>query len=318
MADITMISYPGQLNGEGLTDAQFLKLFSGEVLTAFNEHNVMQGLHRERTIPHGKSASFPTIWKANARYHTPGTPILGNNKILHGERVINIDALLTSDVFIDDLDEAKNHYDVRGEYSKQVGRALAREYDQTTMRVAVLAARTAGAVTGAPGGSTFGNPAYPTDGRKLAEGIFKCAQTFDEKDVPDNDDRVVIVKPAQYYLLAQQIELLNKEIGGIGVYSDGKVNKVANITIVKSLNVPGSVVSPRTGENNTYSGNFSKTVAVCFTKDALGTVKLRDLKVERTTGDFGVVYQGVLIVAKYAMGHGVLRSECAVELTATP
>ena len=310
-----MLAAPGQLNGTGLTDAQFLKIFTGEILTAFDENNVMKGLHRERTITQGKSASFPTMWKANARYHVAGTPILGNNKILHGERVIHIDDLLTADVFLYDLDEAKNHYDVRSEYSKQLGAALAREFDQTTMRVACLAARTTGAVTGAPGGSTFANAAYATDGKKLAEGIFKCAQTFDEKDVADHNDRVVIVKPAQYYLLAQTTELLNRDWGGSGVYADGSILKVANIKIVKSNNVPSTTVTAKAGEKNTYDGNFSKTVAVCFTKDAIGTVKLRDLKVEKTSGDFGIVYQGVLILAKYAMGHGVLRSECAIELT---
>ena len=211
MADISTLSAPGQLNGTGLTDAQFLKIFTGEILAAFAENNVMKGLHRERTITQGKSASFPTMWKASARYHKAGTPILGNNKILHGERVIHIDDLLTSDVFIYDLDEAKNHYDIRGEYSKQLGAALAREFDQTTMRVACLAARTTGAVTGSPGGSVFANAAYATDGKKLAEGIFKCAQTFDEKDVHDANDRVVVVRPAQYYLLAQTTDLINKD-----------------------------------------------------------------------------------------------------------
>lgn len=315
MANINIMAAPGQLNGTGLTDAQFLKIFTGEILAAFDENNVMKELHHERTITHGKSASFPTMWKANARYHKAGTPILGDNKILHGERIINIDDLLISNVFIYDLDEAKNHYDIRGEYSKQLGAALAREYDQTTMRVACLAARTPGAVTGAPGGSTFANASYATDGKKLAEGIFLCAQTFDEKDVPDAKDRVVIVKPAQYYLLAQTTDLINKDWGGAGVYADGKILKVANIRIVKSNNVPSTVVTAKDGEKNDYTGDFSKTVAVCFTRDALGTVKLRDLKVEKTSSDFNVVYQGTLINAKYAMGHGILRSECAIELT---
>ena len=315
MSNINIMAAPGQLNGTGLTDAQFLKVFTGEVMTAFAENNVMKGLHRERTIQHGKSASFPTMWKANAQYHTPGTPILGNNKILHGERVINIDGRLIADVFIDDLDEAKNHYDIRGEYSKQLGAALAREYDQTTMRVAALAARSSGNVTGQPGGSTLTNAAYATDGKKLAEGVFMCAQTFDEKDVPDAKDRVVLVKPAQYYLLAQTTDLINKDWGGAGVYADGSILKVANIHIVKSNNVPNDVVAAKAGEKNTYDGDFSKTVAIAFTKDAIGTVKLRDLKVEKTGGDFNTVYQGVLMVASYAMGHGILRPECAIELT---
>lgn len=314
MANINIMTAPGQLNGQGLTDAQFLKIFMGEVLTAFDETNVMKALHRERTITQGKSASFPTTWKANARYHKAGTPILGNNKILHGERIINIDDLLTADCFLYSLDEAKNHFEVRSEYSKQLGNALAREYDQTTMRVACLAARCAGPVTGAPGGSTFANAAYVNDGKKLAEGIFLCAQTFDEKDVPDSD-RVVIVKPAQYYLLAQTTDLINRDWGGAGVYADGKILKVANIRIVKSNNVPSANITARDGEKNDYMGDFSKTVAICFTRDALGTVKLRDLKIEKTSGDFEIVYQGTLIVAKYAMGHGILRSECAIELT---
>jgi hypothetical protein len=49
-------------------------------------------------------------------------------------------------------------------------------------------------------------------------------------------------------------------------------------------------------------------------KQALGTVKLMDLAVERTSGDFEVMYQGTLMAAKYAMGHGILRPECSVEI----
>jgi hypothetical protein len=314
MADINIMAAPGQLNGSGDRDAQFLKVFTGEVLTAFTENNVMKGLHRERTITHGKSASFPTIWKADARYHSPGTPILGDNKILHGERIINIDGRLISDVFIDDLEEAMNHYEIRSEYSKQLGAALARKYDQTTMQVACLAARATGNVTGQPGGSQLTNADFATDGKALAEGIFACAQIFDEKDVPDQKDRSVIVKPLQYYLLAQTTDLINKDWGGAGVYADGKILKVANIHIVKSNNVPSALITAQSGEKNTYDGDFSNTVAACFTRDALGTVKLRDLKVEKTGGDFKTVYQGVLMVASYAMGHGILRPECAIEL----
>jgi hypothetical protein len=49
-------------------------------------------------------------------------------------------------------------------------------------------------------------------------------------------------------------------------------------------------------------------------KQAIGTVKLMDLAVEQTTGDFNIMYQGTLMAAKYAMGHGVLRPDCAVEI----
>lgn len=316
MADATR-SNPGVANGDAGTyakdNALFLKVFTGEVLTAFEESNVMKDLHKVRTITHGKSASFPVMGKAAARYHVPGTPVLGSNAIKHGEKTINIDDLLIADVFLYDLDDAKNHYDVRQEYSKQLGAALAREFDMKTMRVAILAARSAGTISDEPGGSVITNASYATDGELLASGIFKCAQIWDEKDVMDME-RSVIVKPAQYYLLAQTTKVLNRDWGGAGVYAEGKVLKVSGVQIVKSNNVPAGVITAKAGENNTYNGDFSKTVALALQREAIGTVKLKDLTVQKSGADFNIMYQGDLMVAKYAMGHGPLRPACSIEI----
>ena len=114
----------GQTNGAGATDALFLKVYGGEVLTAFDEVNVMERLQMIRNIQSGKSAQFPATWKVDASYHTPGAEIVGQTSNV-AERVITIDDLLISDVFIPLIDEAKNHYEYRAEYSKQSGRALA-------------------------------------------------------------------------------------------------------------------------------------------------------------------------------------------------
>jgi hypothetical protein len=281
--------------------ALFLKVFAGEVLTAFDETNVMKDLHVSRTIASGKSASFPVTGKANAAYHVVGTPLLGTQKIAHNEIVVNIDDVLIADTFIANIDEAKNHYDVRAEYSRLLGMALAKQFDLRLLQLAVLAARGAATVTGGNGGTAITS-------------IFAAAQAMDEKDVPEND-RVAIVRPAQYYQLVQTTDVINRDFGGAGVYADGTVLKVAGVQIVKSNNIPSTnIASAVTGENNTYHGNFSTTVAVVMQKQALGTVKLMDLAVERTSGDFEVMYQGTLMAAKYAMGHGILRPECSVEI----
>jgi hypothetical protein len=102
--------------------------------------------------------------------------------------------------------------------------------------------------------------------------------------------------------------------GGAGVYADGSVLRVAGVQIVKTNNLPTTNVTAVSGENNTYNGDFSNTAALVMQKQAIGTVKLMDLAVEQTTGDFNIMYQGTLMAAKYAMGHGVLRPECAVEI----
>ncbi len=301
-------------------NALFLKVFAGEVLTAFDENNVMKDLHTMRTISSGKSAQFPVTAKANAAYHTPGTPLLGTQTINHNEVVINIDDLLIADTFIANIDEARNHYDVRSEYSRLLGMALAKQFDVQTMQVGVLAARGSATVTGGNGGSTIttGAGSGAITGAQLAAAIFGAAEAMDEKDVPEND-RVAIVKPEEYYKLVQTTDVINRDWGGSGVYADGTVLRVAGIQIVKSNNLPTTNISSATsGTNNTYHGNFTNVKALVMQKSAIGTVKLMDLAVEQTSGDFNIQYQGTLMAAKYSMGHGILRPDCAVEIKATP
>ena len=299
-------------------NALFLKVFAGEVLTAFEENNVMKDLHTSRTIASGKSAQFPVTGKANAAYHTVGTPLLGTQQIKHNEVVINIDDMLIADTFIANIDEAKNHYDVRAEYSRLLGMALAKKFDQQTMQVGLLAARASATISGGNGGTTLttGAGGGAITGAQLAAAIFDAAKAMDEKDVPETE-RVAIVKPEEYYKLVQETNVINRDWGGAGVYADGTVLRVAGVQIVKSNNLPQASVSAASGENNTYNGDFSNVKALVMQKQAIGTVKLMDLAVERTSGDFEVMYQGTLMAAKYAMGHGILRPECAVEIKAT-
>lgn len=317
MANATL-SRPGAINNTTgsyeLDNALFLKVFSGEVLTAFTEKNIFKERHLERTIDHGKSASFPATWKATARYHTPGTPVLGSNQFKHNERIIAIDDILLADVFIYSLDELKNHYDIRGIYSDQLGAALAREYDKRLARLAVLAARASATVDGAYGGTQLKNSGAGADAEILSAMLFSAAQTLDEKDIPE-DDRFAVFRPAQYYQLVQNLTNINKDWGGLGAYADGKVVRIAGIEILKSNNLPSDNYAGVTGERNTYTGDFTDTLGVVFNRQAIGTVKLQDLVTQKTGNDFEVMYQGTLLVAKYAMGHGILRPECAVELS---
>jgi len=57
MANMTP-SRLGQFNGTGDADAGFLKVFAGEVLTAFDTRVVAMSRQMLRTISSGKSASF--------------------------------------------------------------------------------------------------------------------------------------------------------------------------------------------------------------------------------------------------------------------
>ena len=70
----TLPSRLGLVNNTGSdVNELFLKVFSGEILTTFEEANVMKGLHTIRTISNGKSAQFPVTGIATAKYHSSGS-----------------------------------------------------------------------------------------------------------------------------------------------------------------------------------------------------------------------------------------------------
>ncbi len=312
-----VVSALGQANGAGLTDDLFLKVFSGEVMTTFEAENVTKGRVMSRSITSGKSAQFPVMGRASAFYHTPGNEILGGT-IKHNEKVIVIDDLLISPVFIAEIDEAKNHYDVRGHYSTEVGRVLAQTWDKHALQVGVLAARTAvGNITGeTPAGSivTEGVASDFANPDKLAAAFYAAAQLMDEKNIPEAD-RVAYLSPAEYYTLVQSDKVINRDFSaGNGDFAKGKVFEVAGIEIVKTNNLPKTNVTSASvagGSRDGYVGNFSKTAGLIMHKSAIGTVQLMDLS---TRMDYDPRRLGTQVVSRYAVGHGVLRPEAAVEL----
>lgn len=313
-----IVSRLGQINGAGATDALFLKVFAGEVLTSFEKTNVMMDKHQVRTISNGKSAQFPVMGRGSAYYHTPGDFIAGG-KLKAAERTITIDELLIAPAFIANIDEAKNHYDVRSVYSKELGAKLANTMDKHVLQTAVLAARATKTIDDADqfGGTqlTLGAAGDENSGDALAEAMFEAARIFDEKEVPA-DQRFFFVRPAQFYALARSTKVLNRDWGGEGSYAAGNVIRVAGVTIVKTNNLPSANVaagSLEAGTGDKYAGDFSKTVALAMHPSAVGTVKLLDLGME---SEYQINRQGTLMVAKYAVGHGILRPEAALEVRA--
>ena len=323
MANAT-VSRLGLVNNTGTDfDALFLKVFSGEVLTAFARNNIFnEQLHSVRTITSGKSAQFPVTGTATAAYHTPGTPLVGANQIRAGERIVSIDDLLISQAFISNLDELKNHYDVRATYADELGKALAKTYDQNVAKVIANASRASSTISGPAGGLTLTLPSGNTtsanvSGDEIAAAIYDIAQTFDERDIPPTD-RFCVLPPAEYYKLAESATRtvdVDFNPGGNGSFASGRVQMIAGIPVMMSNNVPQSNVSSNpSGANNTYSGDDSKTIGLVFHKSAVGTVKLMDMTTEISGSDYGIMYQGTLLVAKYALGHGILRPECAATI----
>ena len=303
----------GQANASGDTNALFLKVFSGEVLAAFQRQNKMLPLTTVRTISQGKSATFPAVGKTVAEYHTVGNEINGT-AIKVNEREIFIDDLLIAHTFIANNDDAKSHWDARNVFAKELGGALARKLDQNLVQLAVLGARASATVTGETGGSVLTDADAHTSASSFRDTIFEAAQKLDEADCPQ-EDRYLICTPDQYYLLLTDDKVTNRDFVSSNKFEDAKMFRLAGFTIVSSNSAVSAFTdlssASTTGQNNTYRGDFSTTKAVAIHKSSVGTVKLMDLAME---SEYDIRRQGSLLVAKYALGSNYLRPEAAVEI----
>ena len=302
------------------TNELFLKVFSGEVMSTYNANTIMKDRVRTRKISSGKSAQFPAIGKIAASYHTPGSEILGDD-VEHGEVVITIDDMLISSAFIANIDEAKNHYEVRSEYSKQMGQALAQTFDRQLLSLAAAATDENGIATGCIadiGSATNKKTGASPAASAIRTAVYEAAESFDEKNIP-SDGRFVVVPPAVYYALIQEgsTALLNSDYStGNGDYANASIMRVAGFEVVKSNNlslnhtlttdrypVEGPVNADTTSK---YAFDASSLKALCLHKDALGVVQLMDMASET---EYDIRRQGTLMVSKMAVGSGILRPE---------
>lgn len=332
----------GQNQGTGAVDALFQTIFTGEILTAFEKALKFRDTIRTRTVTGQKSASFAATFKAKARYHTPGTEILGQ-KIKHGEVIVTLDDMLIADTFVAKIDELKNHYDVRAPYATELGNALALFYDRQVIQSVIQAARGGALFVGDQGGTVLqesdisGSADFVTSATDMFAVLNLAKQRLDEKDVPVDTMQVYAgLKPTQWYLLANSDKNLDKDYDGQGTVGVQGLRTVSDIVVRKS-NAPlfGYDVTPWHATTNTdgivgqidhvdelpadypvkYHADLTSTVGAVWCEPAAAMLQLSGLEIET---EYDIRRQGTLMVAKMAIGSDKLRTKCAVEIKKTP
>ena len=302
--------------------ATYLKLFSGEMIKAYESATVAKGTVQNRTLKNGKSLQFIFTGRMSADYHAPGTPILGSGDPPVAEKTIVMDDLLVSSAFVYDLDETLAHYSLRSEIAAKIGHALAESYDKKIFRTIALSARESHPVTGETGGSQISiGSGKEYDAQALVDAFFEAASILDEKNVP-MAGRTAVLNPRQYYALVSSVDtnILNRDFGnGQGNLNSGQgLYQIAGIDIKRSNNLPflAGSISKVNGENNDYSGDFSSSCGLIYCRDAAGVVEGIGPSIQTTSGDVSVMYQGDIIVGRLAMGAGTLNPAAAIELLA--
>jgi hypothetical protein len=313
----------GEINQAGDDRALFLKTFGGEVFTAFEETNAFGSRHYVRTLTSGKSAQFPSIGGKTAYYHTPGTMSVGTPGNLT-ETLITVDDFLESASAITEIDQAMAHFDYRGPFATEDGRAIARLYDANVARVGIQAALNLTSRFDGTGdiyeaktvGKIITSANADTVAADLKAAMVAMSINFDEKDV-DEFDRNMFLKPAQYALLAADNETISSDYGSLSDQKTLRVPTLNTFNLVKTNNLPTTAVTGTYGDK--YNVDARNVVALAMKPGAVGTVKVRDLSVGMTGNDYKVTHNSTLVTSRLLVGHGALRPELAgVIRTATP
>ena len=238
----------------GASRELFLKLYAGEVLTAFASKNIMMPLHRVRTISKGKSAQFPMTGKyRDAAYHTPGNEITPT-AAKQGERIVAVDDLLINAQFIPNIDDAMRHYDIRSIYTQEAGYGLSKVADENILRLAVKASLCENATIAATAGmiqdySAFDDEDFTpnvvcgdaaADIRKpkdIVQAIMDARRIFDNYNIPG--DPFVVMPTDMYYDLFKvsdatdmvDFAIFNRDVGGGGSIAGGQVPQILGMPI---------------------------------------------------------------------------------------
>ena len=323
-----IIANPGLKTGESDRLGLFLKMFTGEVLTAFSRATVTGGKFSERTIEHGKSALFPIVGRAKAKYLKAGKNLDDlRTPIEHNERTIVIDGLLTADSLIFDLDDAMNHFDIRGKYAKELGEALAVAQDCAILaEVAKMVVaqeeniednQTTG-VKGTGKGLLVSKSVAAADygetsamGIAIFEALLKIKTKMSENNVPQSD-RNCYIKPMALNALIANKDIINKLYGATMTIEGNQPPKLIGFNLIEA---------PLLTEGGTDDANVSQGAGHVFPaayKDtcqfivahpsSAGILTLKGLGMEHARRP---EYQADQFIAKYAKGFGGLRPEAA-------
>lgn len=320
MAGVTNYQQQGAKQNTGDQLALFLKVFSGEVLTAFTRASKVMNNHMIKTIDSGKSTSFPVMGRGKAHYLPAGSNLDDlREAIPHNEVVINIDGLLTSDVLITDIYEAMNHYDVRGEYAKQLGEALAIAADGATVaEIAKLVKKNTENITGLGKGIvvektiTGGAGINYETGKAVIDGLLEMKAKWTTQYVPE-EERFAYITPEVESAIITSKDAINRDYGAVASIVDGNIDKLCGFKIiaVPHLKAGGADKTGMLGtapEGHEFPTDYAGALAVCAHRTAVATVKLKDLQLEHARRP---ELQADMIIAKNAVGHGGLRPEAS-------
>lgn len=279
----TNITRPG-MDGTGpAIDGLHIEEYTGVVEQTIARKSALEGFVTARSVRGTSVITNFAVGESTLQKLTPGTTPDGSVSKF-GKNSLTVDTVILARNIFPLLETWQTSYDARAEVGQEHGKKIAKFRDQAyfiqALKTALLTSARHSGVDGAghSGGSkvTMAGSSDNLDPAKLFAYIADLFVLMEAKDVdPRTDDVMIAVKPAEFYTLLQNEQLINAQYKtSNGTSIDAMLLKTYGVPVISSNNFPGgSNISghllSNSDNSNAYDGDFTKAVAVAFSPRAL-------------------------------------------------
>jgi hypothetical protein len=278
---------PGQRGQAGAIDALHIEQYTGIVESTIERKSMLKPLIPVRTVRGTSVITNFAVGESTLQKANPGQPIDGTGTDF-AKRTLTVDTVILARAVLPLLETFQTSYDARKEIGTEHGKRIAKFTDQSFfiqgIKAALLAdsayrgTSAAGKPLGHFGGSqqTLAAAGDSLDPAKLYAAVASLFVKMEEKDVdPRTDDVVIALRPAEFYTLLQNEQLIDgtyKTSEGTSIQAH--LLKAYGVPVMSSTNFPaGQVITGNLLSNaangNAYDGDFSKVVALALSPRAL-------------------------------------------------
>ena len=279
--DTYNIVRPGQANSTGSISALHLEEFTGVVESTIERKSALAGWVPVRPVKGTSTITNFAVGESTLQKATPGTTPDGTLTDF-AKRILTVDTVILARAVLPLLETFQTSYDSRKEIGLEHGKKIAKFKDQSFFIQAIKAALLtessyAGGVAGKPAGHSGGSQytlaaaGDAVDPAKLYAAIANLFVKLEDKDVdPRTDDVVLALRPAEFYTLLQNEQLIDgtyKTSEGTSIQAH--LLKAYGVPVISSTNFPAGQTIASHLLGSAYDGDFSKVVAAAFSPRAL-------------------------------------------------
>lgn len=247
------------------------------------------------------------------------------------EFTIQIDRYKEASFMLEDVVDIQAAYDVRAEYTREAGYALARDLDNAVLALRAVIKNNTGQNLYVTSNGTSGGTAQAIS----KAGILAAKQILDEADAPQ-DNRMLIVSPGQMADMLTVTEFVSMDYQSNTPTESGKIGRIYNIDVMMTTQIgtnsltgyvngtgatplptPGLVGSPYLPSQDTYGTGLDVGFAsaiLCHPDWAILAMQ-QDPRIEHSRE---VLFQADVLVATQIYGTRIYRPDHAIILNTAP